>query len=449
MKTFDDPKTGNMVLISDDEMSAGVMLFRKKDHELYTEEEIMTLLSDAGVKAGIDAGAVASLTLMEPDEKVVRVAEGKEPVNGFDGHFDFSFRNLLQKTPKIQENGSVDYFDMDLLEYVNEGQELARYSKASGGAMGFTVMGRLILQKKGKEKPAIRGNGFRISKDGTRYYALKSGQVEYEDGVMNITEVHRENGNVNSHTGNIDFDGDVYVHGSVERGSVIRATGNIVVDGIVEASQLEAGKDILLRSGAFGRDEGVISAGGNIIGKFFENISLKADGDIYSSYICESECDAGGSIEVLGDQGTIISGETRALYRVAAKYIGGQSGVNTIIGVGVNTGIMRSFQSYDRRISKLRAEIEVFEQGIRQNLPQKDRMAMAITVKLEDIRGIEKKKKNLMAKMDMASQARIEVKKCVYPGTQLRISNDFLIVSRVMEKVYFMRSQNRVATYKN
>lgn len=449
MKKYDDPKSGNMVLISDDEMSAGVMLFRKKNHELYTEEEIMTLLSNAGVRSGIDEIAVLNLTLRESDEEVVKVAEGKGPINGFDGHFDFNFRTILQKTPKVLDNGAVDYNEIDLLEPVKEGQEIVTYSKASGGAMGFTVLGRLILQRKGKEKPAIRGNGFRLSEDGTRYYAMKSGHIEYEDGIMNITDMYRVDGNVNSHTGDIDFDGDVYVHGSVERGANIRASGNIVVDGLVDASHLTAGKDILIRGGAYGRDEGVISAGGNIIGRFFENISLNADGDIYSSRISESECDAGGSIEVLGDRGEILSGETRALYKVSARSIGNQAGVNTIVGVGVNSGIMRSFQSYDRRISKLKSEISVFEQGIRQGLPQKERMAMAITMKLDEIRDIEKKKKDLIEKMDLASQAKIEVKKCVYPGTQLRISNDFLIVSRVMERVYFMRSQNRVATYKS
>ncbi|MCR5303919.1 MAG: FapA family protein [Lachnospiraceae bacterium] len=448
MKQYDDPKNGNMVLIGDDDMSAAVMLFTKNNNAAYTVTEILDLLSGAGVKAGIDMSAVKSIVDNKVTEKVVQVAEGRNPVNGFDGHFDFNFRTELKKVPKLSPNGAVDYFELDLFEPVKEGQVIAQYTRATGGSMGFTVMGKLLLQVKGKEKPAIRGSGFHISKDGTKYYSLKTGQVEYREGLINIYDVYKVDGDVNSKTGDIVFEGDVHVCGDVKPGMKVKASGSIVVDGMVEAAFLDAGKDILIRKGSFGNDKGAIRAGGNIVAHFFENVSVKAGENIYCSSIVESECESGGTVEVKGDRGIILSGETRALCSVVTEVVGNQAGTNTIIGVGIDTGLMLDMQSYENKLTKLKSEISIFEQGIRQGLPQTERMAMAISVKMEEMNDIQHQKQLLLEKMEMASKARIEVKRRVYPGTQLRISNDFLMVPRVMDNVYFMKSQNHVATYK-
>ena len=67
-----------------------------------------------------------------------------------------------------------------------------------------------------------------------------------------ILPIHEVQGNAELSSGNIDFRGDVVIHGGVESGVKIRATGSITIDGVVEACTLEAGKDIILRSGMLG-----------------------------------------------------------------------------------------------------------------------------------------------------------------------------------------------------
>lgn len=71
-----------------------------------------------------------------------------------------------------------------------------------------------------------------------------------------IQPIYEVSGDANLTTGSIDFTGDIVIHGSVESGVTIKATGSITIDGNVEACNLEAGKDIILRSGMVGGNQG-------------------------------------------------------------------------------------------------------------------------------------------------------------------------------------------------
>ena len=75
------------------------------------------------------------------------------------------------------------------------------------------------------------------------------GKIDIENDKIRIQPIYEVSGDANLTTGSIDFTGDIVIHGSVESGVTIKATGSITIDGNVEACNLEAGKDIILRSG--------------------------------------------------------------------------------------------------------------------------------------------------------------------------------------------------------
>lgn len=78
------------------------------------------------------------------------------------------------------------------------------------------------------------------------------GKIDIENDKIRIQPIYEVSGDANLTTGSIDFTGDIVIHGSVESGVTIKATGSITIDGNVEACNLEAGKDIILRSGMVG-----------------------------------------------------------------------------------------------------------------------------------------------------------------------------------------------------
>ncbi len=121
--------------------------------------------------------------------------------------------------------------------------------------------------KAGKRQLPLKGKGFERRDDNT-YVALMSGKIETQNDRVVILPVHELSGNADLSSGNIDFHGDVVIHGSVESGVIVKASGTITVDGIVEACTLEAGKDIILRSGMLGGNKASVKTKGSITAKF-------------------------------------------------------------------------------------------------------------------------------------------------------------------------------------
>ena len=78
----------------------------------------------------------------------------------------------------------------------------------------------------------------------------------------------------------------------------------LTVDGICENCVIEAGKDIVLRSGVLGGNKTSIRAGGNIHAKFFEYCKVKADGFIEVTYALDSHMISFDHIYVTGKKGS-------------------------------------------------------------------------------------------------------------------------------------------------
>lgn len=95
--------------------------------------------------------------------------------------------------------------------------------------------------------------------------ATIDGKIEKNKNRILINPVLEINGDVDVGTGNIDFIGDVIVHGSVRAGARIMSSQSITVDGICEGCVLEAGKDIILRSGMIGRNKARLIVKGNLL----------------------------------------------------------------------------------------------------------------------------------------------------------------------------------------
>ena len=106
------------------------------------------------------------------------------------------------------------------------------------------------------------------------------GNIDIENDKIRIQPIYEVSGDANLTTGNIDFTGDIVIHGSVESGVTIKATGSITIDGNVEACTLEAGKDIILRSGMVGGNKAHVRTKGNLYAKFIEYTVIQVEGDM-------------------------------------------------------------------------------------------------------------------------------------------------------------------------
>ena len=441
-------------------MKAELVFPKTTGHLIVTRAKIERLFETNGVKQGIKEQVVERLASgYVPENGRILVAEGTPAVQGKDGYYYFMFKTELPTMPKIKSDGSVDYKNVDLFELVEEGQKIAVFYPATSGNYGFTVKGKLITPVKGKNPPRITGSGFRMLDDGVTYIAAISGSISYNNYTIKISNLYHVKGDVTASSGNIRFNGDVHISGFVGSGVTVEAEGNIIIDGNVEAAIIKAGNDVLIRSGVSGRDEGIIKAGRNIYGKYFENIILRADNDIESNYILNCESIAMNKINVSGEKGAIVGGTTYAIYGINASVIGNQAEIKTVFDIGANKYFKQKVKDLDGEIEEaskkaivLKNEMErlIAARGTEElkNLTLFQNVQASLVGKLHELEELKSKRDEYVRTKEKAvTEIGIRVKNYAYPGVSMKIDDKQLSLSDIVCEVFFRRQNDKVAMF--
>jgi uncharacterized protein (DUF342 family) len=439
----------NLISLGDDDMEASMYLRRKPDGTSYTMEELEALLVASGVKYGVQTEILHKIMEEGIYDQMIAVAEGKPALDGKDGEIELLFRTKLPSNPKILEDGSVDYLNIDIFEKVMKNQLIARYHKSTNGSMGYTVKGRIVLPKKGREKPAVRGKGFHISEDKEEYFSDLSGKIEFINGQIVITDLYVVNGDLNSKIGNIDFAGDIQIHGAVRAGMQVIAGGSITVNGVVEAASIKAGVNILFRAGVLGGEKCIIEAGKDIMGRFFENANIRAGGVISCNYLMNSHVIGLRGVEVHGSKSVIMGGSTEALGYVKAYCIGNDVEVPTRIKVGVDDSYLNKLKLLRRDMEQVNSEISIFNKNLRVPNVNHDKIVLGLYMKVNERLEISKKIDELESLLQKSKNAFVSATGDVHPRVSIRIDVASTIITKELRNVTFRRNGKMIAIFEN
>ena len=344
------------VTISEDEMEAYLICHnRPKDASV---DVILKELARQGVTRGIDEAAIEQTLRQIAENKQMKIASGRPAEDGRDGWYEYFFRTEVVRTPKHLEDGRVDYQNIEWFETVKENQKLVYYHKAGSGTFGYTVTGVLLKPRKGKELPMLRGSGYILEEDGQTYTSAMNGRIELRDNQLIISRMF-EFDEITMATGNVNVDGNVHIKGHVGSKTVVRATGDIVIDGFVESAVIESGGNIVLRNGVNASNQGMIYAKEQIVGRFFETAIVKCDGDIHLDYSMDSQISAKGQIVFAGAKGLLIGGRVEAQKGLTAYNIGNSSGSLTTIQFGTSRETRLRARAQEEQLAEVRREIEI------------------------------------------------------------------------------------------
>ena len=326
-------------------------------------DAVMQKLLKAGITHGLDEQAVRSLLEDKNYGESRVVAQATQPVDGENGKLVFHFHTDKKTArPKELDGGKVDYYSLDLYEPVEEGQILVSRTIATAGTPGMTVKGRQIKQKPGKDSAFPKGKNVLINADKTEMRAKSAGMVEYLYGSVNVSNIYKIDGDVDMGVGNIDFDGSVHISGNVLAGHVIKATGGVIVGGVVEASEIIAGGSVEVKRGMQGMDRGRIEAGGSISLLYIERGNAVAGGSITVDASIHSVIEAGESLIAKGKRGSIIGGRAIAANEIIASSIGSVSQVQTEVEVGIMPQKRTRLSALEKKTEKLLGEITKLDQ---------------------------------------------------------------------------------------
>lgn len=432
------------IRISDDYMSAYIFINPDSNNvEGYTPKRLIEELNGKGVVYGIKQDVIDEICEKKIFYIECLVAEGTAPVFGEPGYYKIPFSYQFDRKPKILEDGSVDYNQFDNYCKVSAGEVIAEYVHATKGCNGMDVQGKKIFGKNGKEQMPLKGKGFKLDEDNPDIYiATMDGRFEYEENrSINISNLYDVNGDVNYATGDIQFPGDVHIHGNVTDGATVRASGQIIVDGCVESAKLYAGQDVILKNGMQGAGKGILVSRGNVSAKFFEHTVIKAEGKILAGAIMNCDTESKESVIVSGKIGALIGGTTKAAEMVEASVIGNMSESKTSIIVGYGAELTNHMSENQVRIEeaqgtidKLTEQIDKIEAYLKvENKPElaakKMEMIKLKFIEKGNLDKLMKIKKDLTEHLIKSKRARVCVHKSIYPRVSIKI-NDITLINK-------------------
>lgn len=439
---------GCQVRISEDGYTATLKLDDPKGKFRYEALSLIRYVKENGVRYGLKEEMIFRMAVEEIYDEELVIAEGVRAMPGRDGEFEFYFRTNIECKPSILEDGTVDYLEKNLFELVNAGQLLARYIKATHGSNGRNVKNEKIIAYRGKELTPLQGRGFILSPNRMWYHAGISGQVSLEkDMFLNVNNICVHEGNLTPKEGNIHFDGNVIVKGSVFPGLVVEGTGEVIIDGIVDSATIRAGGRMLLREGVVGKAS-IIECRSNLKGKFFEAAKLVVSGDLECNYLLNCNTNVAGNINVIGKKGIILGGETYAGMHIYTSNAGSEAETKTILRVGVNEDYYKKLEKITTRKEELKKEMSELEESVKENPKLTRQVSFQVRDIVDEKNKCDDEIKKLYDYYELAQKAKIEIARYVFPGVSICINMEKIVLKQPAAKLLFTMKDKHLAVYK-
>lgn len=448
------------VRIAYDEMEAYLLLPQPMEKADYELSEVMQAIETAGVKVGINREKIEAMVAERYYDHECLIAEGIPAQDGEDAYFKYYFDVDFNKKPAHRPDGTVDYWSIHSIELVEEGQLIAEYMEPVNGSNGMSVKGKLLTAKRGRPLPPLTGKGFDRSQDNRTYTANMNGKIEMQRGRILISQVHEVHGDVGLTTGNIDFRGDVIIHGNVPTGAVIKATGTITIDGTVEGCLIDANKDVIIRGGMLGNGKGVIKTRGNLFVKFLEYASVNAEGSVETDSAINCHIDSNDKVYLSGKRASVVGGVIHAAKGVEAFNFGNDLGVKTEIFVGVNWEVKRQLAYHENCVKEAEdiiAKIDIGlkqleelcqQQGVDMNSdPRKASLLRTRIVKQADLATHTQALNNMSKVVEIAHGASVKVLHDVYTGVTIGINDAVHQVAEQQQAVSYFERDGKVVMF--
>ncbi|TCK61720.1 DUF342 domain-containing protein [Seleniivibrio woodruffii] len=412
------------VAVSPDSLKAYLNVYPGiNTQEIVSTDDIMGLLQQEMITVNVNREAINNIVRLAGEggisEKVL-IAEGVEPISGKDANIILNFEPVKNK-PRILKNGKVDYKNVDNIRVVNEGDLLLTKKPATAGVRGLTVYNTELPAEPGVETEIYSGDGVRSENNGTQFYAKSDGCVTFERNTLEVSPVYTVRGDVDYGTGNIVFNGSVYIKNDVLANFSVKAEKDIFVEGVCQDAELISGGNIVVRLGVRGEGKSVIKAKGDIFVGYVENALVEARGNIeIMKYAYNCRLRAGGSIEAVKDPGIIAGGEVTGFSEIKMIQAGTVGNSRFTISVGTKFYFENELQELKLSKDKFlenKSKIDEFLGGV--NLKKKE------VLENPKVRQLIALRKQLDAKIAAADAAMQKlIKEAHHPRPRLKVLNE-------------------------
>ena len=444
--------------ISDDKMKVTLDYEPARGGEEITAEEIENKLKEEGVVQGIKREKLEKIAGSKEEICGAVVAEGEKPEPGEDAALNYHCEIEKENIGTEREDGSINFFDRDLITNVEPGEVLVSREPPVEGEPGKTVTGEVVEPEKPKDVNLPAGKNVRVEDD--KLIAEEEGQVVKKRNKISVSPVYKVQGDLDLDIGNVDFVGSVVIAGDVQEGFQVKAEDDIEVKGKVFAADLEAGGGIKIHNGFIGKEKGSIKAGGDVEIKFIENGKVESGGSlIVGDAIMHSRVSAAEKIILKeSGKGLIVGGRSRAGKEIEAGVIGSSLATDTMVEVGIDPGLKEKLSELEKKLEKNKQNMTKTKKALNMleklkeqkgELPQ-DKKMMELRLKktrkdLEESRQeMEERQEELKKRAGENRRGKIKVRKKVHPGVKISVGNSSCFVQDTQDRTSFVEEEGEV-----
>lgn len=449
-----------LIQIADDSSCAVARFYPPSSKgKLLTKEDIVSDIAHKGIRYGLDEKQVDLFLQNRQYCTPYVVARWQPVVEGKNAVITYHFNTDLSRKPSMNEDGSVDFHKLDTINPVREGECIATLTPCVAGTPGIDVTGHLIKPATVKQLALKQEKNTKISEDGLQLISLVNGHVSLIDDSIFVSNSYEVPADVDTSTGDIQYDGSVRIRGNVRTGFAVEATGDVIVDGVVEGGRIISGGQIILKRGIQGMGRGYLETKGSVISKFIENAEVKAGGYVTADAILHSKVTAKGEVSTSGKKGFIIGGEIHSGTGISVKTAGSTMGTSTLLEVGSDPALMEEFRKLDTELPQLEAELNKVNQIIMvlsKKLKAGEKLAPDKVLMLKEAlatkNSLEEHIKSSLARMDelenvtgKQSNGSVCASEVLYPGCKVILYN---IVYHVRSELKYCRLIKELAEVK-
>lgn len=425
---------------------------------LMTEDEVIASLKLAKVKEGIKNEVIREFFTDRQYCMSYQVAVGTMPYRGKDGVIKYCFNTKKDFKPKYNEDGSVDFKELNTISYVAVGDKVAELEPPVPGKDGVNVFGEKMVASAVKPARFDFGSGMHVSESGESLIADVAGAVDLLGARVSLSEVLDIQNDVDASTGNIHFDGNVEIPGTVRTGYSVEVGGDCIIGGVVEGAVITAGGNIIVRRGIQGGGNAILRAGGNIYCKFIEGADVDSGESIETDCIMHSKVVAKREIKVLGAKGFITGGEIHCDRYIMCNTIGSELGANTRVSVGVANELKARIAEAKAQLDEHKALMDEAVPIVAQlqsllqkgstipsiQMPKFTQAAASLKIHKEGFERIKPEYDRLVRQLQNSSFCKITVNGEVYPGTTVEIDGLINHIEDVKKAVYFVKEKGEL-----
>jgi len=412
------------VLVSENRLEAHIQHKNNISIKITPEEILAALTRDKILFGVVDLEEIAEAMNNSLDgEKSFLAARGRAAIPASDASIEYHFDANRLTVGIINEDGNMDYRGRGSIPRVKSSDLLATKIPMKRGEPGIDVHNNLIPVIDPEDIQLKCGEGAELSQDGLKVYAKIDGQPNLAvDGTISVFAELIIDGDVDFNIGNIVFDGNVIVKGTIINGFTVKC-GNLSAKEISGATILAMG-DVIVSGGIFGAD---IKTEGDVKAKFIADSNIKSFRNVMvDKEVIGSKIRSSGSF--VSERGRIVSSFISAKMGFKAKEIGTEVSSPCRINVGMDENVKKRIQALNYGIDDKKKVLET----VQKHYENESKNQEAIHLKITELAQVQERL--ISAKRSVIKEIR-ESEENGLTGDRVRMQANLLALEKRFETV--------------